>query len=158
MVATIHLLHGLPGCGKTRFAQRLAADRRGVHLNHDEWVVRLFGARPTTAQIETVREPIHDMLWTTLTRIVAAGSDVVLDFGFWTRLERDAARARVRAAGASPLLYTFNCSPALAWERVERRNSLALADALHIDEQAFMQFVERIEPPTPDEAPILVRD
>ena len=156
MPATVHLLHGLPGCGKTRFARRLAAELRCVHLSHDEWVVRLFGSRPTAAQIETVREPIHAMLWMYTSRIVDSGGDVVLDFGFWTRSERDQAREQVHRAGAAHLLYAFDCSPQLAWERVQRRNSLDSADSLHIDEQTFWLLAGRIEPPMPDEACISV--
>jgi predicted kinase len=156
MTTTVHLLHGLPGCGKTRFAKQLAAERRCVHLSHDEWVVRLFGSRPTIAQIEAVREPIHEMLWTTLSRIVEAGSDVVLDFGFWTRNERDQARERAHRAGAAHLLYTFECSPQVAWERVKRRNGLDSADSLQIDEQTFWLLAGRIEPLMPDEVCISV--
>lgn len=156
MTATVHLLHGLPGCGKTRFASQLAAERRCVHLSHDEWVVRLFGARPSPAQIEAVREPVHAMLWTYTSRIVGAGSDVVLDFGFWTRSERDQAREQVRRMGAAHLLYTFECSPDVAWERVKRRNSLDAADSLHIDEQTFWLLAARPAPLMPDEAFIAV--
>ncbi|MFT7776660.1 AAA family ATPase [Roseateles sp.] len=151
MTATVHLLHGLPGCGKTHFARQLAAERRCVLLSHDEWVVRLFGSQPTTAQIESAREPIHAMLWMYTSRIVDAGSDVVLDFGFWTRGERDRAREQVRQAGAAHRLYTFKCSPQLAWERVKRRNGLDSADSLHIDEQTFWLLAGRIEPLMPDE-------
>ena len=156
MTATVHLLHGLPGCSKTRFAKQLAAERRCVHLSHDEWVVRLFGARPSAAQIEAVREPIHEMLWTYTSRIVDASSDVVLDFGFWTRSERDHAREQVRRMGAAHLLYTFDCSPQVAWERVKRRNSLDAADSLHVDEQTFRLFADRIEPLMSDETFIAV--
>jgi predicted kinase len=155
--ATVHLLYGLPGCGKTHFARQLAAERRCVRLSHDEWVVRLFGSQPSTDQIEAVREPIHAMLWTYTSRIVDAGSDVILDFGFWTRDERDRARARVRSMGAAHLLYTFDCAPQGAWERVKRRNSLDSADSLHIDEQTFWLFSDRIEPLMPDEAFVTAR-
>ena len=155
MNPTVHLLHGLPGCGKTRFARQLAVEQRCVHLSHDEWVLRLFGARPSTAQMEAAREAIHSMLWTYTSRIVASGCDVVLDFGFWTRADRDQAREQVRQMGAAHLLYTFECSPQVAWERVRRRNSLDAADSLHIDEQTFWLLAERVEPLRPDEAFVL---
>lgn len=156
MTATVHLLHGLPGCGKTHFARQLAAERRCVHLSHDEWVVSLFGPEPTIAQIETARDPIRTMLWIYMSRIVASGSDVVLDFGFWTRRERDRAREEVRKAGAKHLLYTFECSSLVAWERVKRRNSVDAATSLHIDERAFWHFAGCVEPLMDDEACISV--
>lgn len=157
MTATVHLLHGLPGCGKTHFARQLAAERRCVRLSHDEWVVRLFGSRPSTDQIEAVREPIHAMLWTYTSRIVDAGSDVILDFGFWTRGERDRAREQVRGMGAAHLLYTFDCPSQVAWERVKRRNSLDSTDSLHIDEQTFWLLADRVEPLMLDEAFVSVQ-
>lgn len=156
MIATVHLLHGLPGCGKTHFARQLAVERKCVHLSHDEWVVRLFGSRPTSAQIEAAREPIHAMLWIYTSRIVESGSDVVLDFGFWTRNERDQAREQVRRAGAVHRLYNFECSPLVAWERLKRRNSFESADSLHIDERTFWSLAGCIEPLMPDEASVSV--
>jgi hypothetical protein len=58
--------------------------------------------------------------------------------------------------GAAHLLYTFDCSPQVAWERVKRRNSLDAADSLHVDEQTFRLFADRIEPLMSDETFIAV--
>lgn len=156
MTATVHLLHGLPGCGKTRYAKQLAAERPCVHLSHDEWIVRVFGPQPTSAQMDLARQPVHEMLWTYASRIVSAGSDVVLDFGFWTRRDRDEARERVQRAGAAHRLYTFECSPQLAWERVKHRNRVDAADSLHIDEPTFWLIAGRVEAVAPDEDRIVV--
>lgn len=156
MTATVHLLHGLPGCGKTHLAKQLAAKQPCVHLSHDEWVVRLFGPRPTSAQMDAVREPIHTMLWTYAARIVSTGSDVALDFGFWTRRERDEARARVHEMGVEHRLYAFECPAELAWERVRNRNRADAAASLHIDEPTFWLLAGRVEPLMPDEAHVSV--
>lgn len=150
--ATVHLLHGLPGCGKTRFAQRLATERGAVVLSHDEWVHRLFGFRPNGAQVEAARQPIRDMLWRAAQRHLQAGTDVVLDHGFWTRADRDDARARVHAIGAACQLYAFACPAETAWLRVQQRNARAPADAVYIDEAAFRHFASLVEPLAPGEA------
>lgn len=154
--ATVHLLHGLPGCGKTRFAQQLQAERGAVLLSHDEWVHRLCGFRPTPAQLAQVREPVHDMLWRTAHRLVQVGTDVVLDHGFWTRQARDAARERVRAMGAACRLYVFDAPADVAWQRVHHRNALAPADSVYLDEAAFRHFAAAVEPVMPDEAGVPV--
>lgn len=40
---TLHLLCGLPGAGKSTFAQKLEIETRGVVLNHDLWLIGIFG-------------------------------------------------------------------------------------------------------------------
>lgn len=154
--ATVHLLHGLPGCGKTRFAQQLQAERGAVLLSHDEWVHVFFGFQPTGAQIESVRAPLHELLWRTTRRLVEAGTDVVLDHGFWTRQDRDTARTRVQAMGAACQLYAFDCPAELAWQRVAQRNAQAPADSLRVDQAAFWHFASRLEAVQPDESFVLV--
>jgi predicted kinase len=43
MSATVHLLCGKTGSGKTMFARRLEQERRAVALSVDPWMIRLFG-------------------------------------------------------------------------------------------------------------------
>jgi predicted kinase len=43
-MASIHLIEGPVGAGKSTFAGRLALTHNAVHLNLDEWMVRLFQA------------------------------------------------------------------------------------------------------------------
>ena len=42
-VATLVLIVGLPGAGKTTQAKRLAAQRHAIRLTPDEWMIPLFG-------------------------------------------------------------------------------------------------------------------
>jgi predicted kinase len=45
-LATVHLIHGCLGAGKTTFAKKLAEEVNGVRFNPDEWMVRLYGEDP----------------------------------------------------------------------------------------------------------------
>src|SRR5262249_7845382 len=42
-VATLFLIVGLPGAGKTTRAKELAAKHRALRLTPDEWMIPLFG-------------------------------------------------------------------------------------------------------------------
>lgn len=148
---TVHLLSGIPGCGKTRFASGLAARGRCVALSHDEWIVGLLGPQPGSEEFQRFAAPIHELLWCQAEKIVRAGCDVVLDFGFWTRAERDAARARVQAMGGQARFYAFECTAEQAWQRVSRRNADPAQAAIHISEATFHFLLAKIEPPMPDE-------
>src|SRR5687767_2139439 len=92
---TIHLLCGLPGAGKTTLAKQLEADLPALRLTEDEWVLRLFP--PDAPNDDTVRVPIKTVQWDIAVRAIQLGSHVVLDWGVWSREERDAYRARADA-------------------------------------------------------------
>jgi predicted kinase len=56
-------------------------------------------------------------------RCLELGLDVMLDFGCWTRWERDAQRARIVASGAAVRPYRVSCPEEQAWRRIEKRNT-----------------------------------
>jgi predicted kinase len=76
--------------------------------------------------------------------------DVVLDFGFWARPERDAFRAKIAAVGAQARLYRVTCSEAEAWRRIEKRNT-DLQGSLYIARNTFEILRHRFEPLDSDE-------
>jgi len=43
MCATVHLLRGKTGSGKTTFAPTLERERKAILLSADEWMILLFG-------------------------------------------------------------------------------------------------------------------
>ena len=99
-MATLHLMVGLPCSGKTTFAQKLEREKNALRLTIDEWHVPLFG--------QDAEEPLHDarhsqieaMLWDIARRALELGMNVILDFGFWAREEREDYRLRAKRLGA----------------------------------------------------------
>jgi predicted kinase len=45
-MATIHLMHGFIGFGKTTIAEKLAKELPAVRLNNDEFMELLYGRNP----------------------------------------------------------------------------------------------------------------
>ena len=149
-MATAHLVHGFLGVGKTSFAKRLERSLPAIRFSHDEWMVRFYGTDPPAdlfaGHSRAVSEQI-DLLWP---RCLELGVDVVLDLGFWSRKQRDQARAIATARGAGVLLYRLNCPDHEARARLTARNEKLDGDLL-ITEATYDLLRTRFEPLAPDE-------
>ncbi|MFC0674997.1 AAA family ATPase [Brachybacterium hainanense] len=80
------LMVGHVGAGKTTRATRLARDTGAVRLTPDEWMGPLFRHHDP----EGMRDVLEGRLVWTALEMLRAGTDVILDFGFWGRDERAA--------------------------------------------------------------------
>jgi predicted kinase len=150
---TAHLIHGYLGAGKTTFARHLERDIPAIRFSHDEWMTRLYGDNPPVEHFADFYRRIYELTEEVWCRCLELGLDVVLDFGFWNRQERDDTRAKISTLGAQLRLYRLSCSEDEAWQRIVRRNA-DLQGSLVIDRNAFEGFKERFEPLDPDEARI----
>jgi predicted kinase len=110
---------GLPGAGKTTLARQLAADRSALRLTQDEWLVAL-GANPWDA---ATRERLDHELWRLAQDVLRLGLSVVLDFGLWTRVERDEMRCAARDLGVGVELHYLDVRTDELWRRIQARNS-----------------------------------
>jgi len=93
---------------------------------------------------------------TVWTHCLELGLSVVLDFGFWTRCERDVVRARASQLGFEHVLYALECPEELRWKRFEARNLAQTSDSLHIARETFSSLHDRVEPLEADEEHVLV--
>lgn len=89
------LMTGLPGSGKTTRARELERQYNAVRFTPDEWMIPLFG-EPEPGSTRSILE--GRLVWTA-TRVLRAGSSVILDFGLWGRDERQALRALAISEG-----------------------------------------------------------
>ena len=95
--AELLLMVGLPGAGKTTRARELAAAHRALRLTPDEWMISLFGG----SQPDGKRDLLEGRLIALALRALHLGTNVVLDFGLWSRDERSALRWLAASAGAA---------------------------------------------------------
>ncbi len=96
-LAKLLLMVGLPGAGKTTRAEELAAAHRALRLTPDEWMISLFdGSQP-----DGKRDLLEGRLIALALQALQLGTNVVLDFGLWSRDERSALRWLATSAGAS---------------------------------------------------------
>lgn len=150
-MATAHILFGYLGSGKTTFAKRLELGHGAVRFTPDEWMARLFGEDPPEDSFPEKAAAISELLEPLWTRCLSLGLDVVLDYGFWTRKERDRVRALVESFGARVCLYHLQCSDDEARRRIAARNR-ADDRSLYIAPATYDALRLRFEPLDADEA------
>ena len=111
----------------------------------------LYGTKPPEPEYRANFARVEELIWQKAEEIVRDGGDVIIDFGFWTRASRDAARARAAAAGAAATFYNISCPREVALARTMRRSENPPPDSLWIDRAAFDKFDALFEPMQDDE-------
>ena len=121
--STLHLTCGLPGSGKATLARRLAVERDAQRFSKDDWVLALGG----DLYDEQLRVRVEAQLIELAFELLTAGRSCILDFGLWSREERDALRLRARRLGVRVELHVVDVD----LDELVRRCSRRYADAPH---------------------------
>src|SRR6478672_9472892 len=104
----LFLTVGLPCTGKTTAARRIEIEQDALRLTKDEWVKALYGQEnPPSAQ-----DVIEGRLIGIGLRALELGTNVVIDFGLWSRDERSALRQAAADRGALVKMLYFEITPA----------------------------------------------
>jgi predicted kinase len=138
------LLCGLPASGKTTLAREIADAYGAVRLNPDEWELAL-GIDPFDTEFQVRLEA---EFWRLTERLIALGTSVVLEWGFWARSERDEKRDLGRAVGAAVELRYLDVPYDELVQRVEDRHA---GGGLAITESHMETYRGMFQPPTADE-------
>lgn len=145
--ATLHLLVGLPGSGKTTLAHSLLTERRAVLLSPDEWMLPLFGSTYTDQE--------HDVLEGRLLAlgfdVLRAGVDVIVDFGLWARDERTALRALAADADFACVVHYLEIEESERRRRIEARYASHPLDTYWMSDDDILRQATVFEIPSADE-------
>jgi predicted kinase len=155
-MATLYLMVGLPCSGKTTRAKELENELFALRLTPDEWHVNLFGHDVHDPEHDKRHGLIEDMLWQTAARALSLGTNIILDFGFWAREEREDYRSRAKKIGARSEIVFMDIDEEELMKRVRIRNKNLTNTIHYIPEEmmrSWMRFFQK-----PDSHELLPRE
>jgi predicted kinase len=141
------LICGLPGAGKTTLATRFAHERNAVRLCADDWMQSL-GIDLWDSDARARIELLQGALALDLLRV---GTTVVIEWGMWSRTERDLARTEARKLGASVELHHLDAPVEELHARITARGRELHLTGREITLDELREWAAIIQPPTPDE-------
>ena len=138
------VLCGLPAAGKTTLARQLEDAYGAVRLDADEWKLAL-GIDPFD---DDARVRLETQLLVLTRRLLSLGTSVVLEWGFWARVERDELRDLGRSLGAAVELHFLD----VPYDELVRRVVERTANGgIPITADHMATYRDMFQPPTDEE-------
>ena len=150
-MTTLYLMVGLPCSGKTTRAKALENELFALRLTPDEWHVNLFGHDINDPEHDKRHNLIETMLWQIAARALSLGTNVILDFGFWAKEEREDFRSRARKIGAGSELIYMDIDEEELIKRVKIRNENLTNTIHYIPEEMMQSWIQFFQKPDSNE-------
>ncbi|MBR6753369.1 MAG: ATP-binding protein [Clostridia bacterium] len=147
------LLCGKICSGKSTYAEKIIQKERAVLLSCDELMLMIFDPLLGDRH-DIISERVQKYLYQKSLDVIAAGANVLLDWGYWQKHRRDAARAFYREKGIPCEFHYIDISDADWQKNIAERNRAieeGRSDAYFIDEGLAAKFESLFEKPARDE-------
>ena len=156
-MAKVYLICGKICCGKTTYAQKLCKEKNAVLLSVDEIMLALFGQHCGDRHDEYV-EKTEKYLLNKSMELISKDINVVLDWGFWTKAERESAKGFYKSRSIQCELHYIDISDETWKSRLSKRNKAMLANktsAYYVDDNLAVKFASIFEVPSEDEIDVI---
>lgn len=156
-MSEVILICGKICCGKTTYAQKLCKENNAILLSVDEITLALFG-RDAGENHDTYVERGEKYLFEKSIELIESGINVVLDWGFWTKTERDFAKEFYRSHGIDCEFHYIEIRDETWKARLKKRNSAIVTEdttAYYVDESFAKKCASIFEVPNADEIDVI---
>jgi predicted kinase len=137
------IICGLPGSGKTTLAKTLELQENAFRFCADEWIEELS----LNLWDEKLRSKIEKLQWKFAETLLANGQSVIIEWGTWSKLERDTLREKAKLLGASTKLIYLSATAEILFERIQKRNR----EVPPVTIQDIHKWISHFEEPTLEE-------
>jgi adenylate kinase family enzyme len=145
---TLLLFSGKMGAGKSTMSKQLAQERSAVLISEDEWLSALYPSK-----ISSFDDYLHysailrPLIKDHVMKILAIGSDVIMDFPANTINQRKWFKELISAANAQNILIYLNVSDKIYLEQIEKRRMEQPERAVYDTESMFIEVTKYFQAP-----------
>lgn len=150
-MSTLFLICGLPGSGKTTLAKKLEVTEKALRLSPDEWISEILLDPNNISELNRLRSPTESIQWELAKKVLSLGTNVILEWGFWSQEEREYYRKEAESIGAKVKLYYLNVEISEIWNRISKRNSNLPKGTFHVTKHDLEIWAKSFEPPAHEE-------
>ena len=150
-MATLFLICGLPGAGKTTLARQIEQAQPALRLCPDEWIAQILADASNQAELDRLRSPVEALQWEVATKALILGINVILEWGFWSREERTSYQTQAEALGARVEIRFLDVKREELWRRLSKRNANLPPGTFFVTEEQLDLWASWFEPPSLDE-------
>jgi predicted kinase len=154
-MATLYLICGLPGSGKTTLAKGLEQTHNALRLCPDEWIAEILRNPNDRVEMDRLRDHVESIQWDVAKRALVLGTNVILENGFWSCEERSKFRNETDSIGAKVELHYLNVELDELWRRLSKRNEKLPAGTFIVSREDLEKWSKSFEPPSEEEMPFL---
>ena len=158
-MAKVILICGKICSGKSTYAEQLRVLNNAVLLSTDEITLALFGQHCGDKHDDYVKRT-QNYLFNKSLELIEVGINVILDWGFWMKEERDYAREFYNSRNIACEFHYIDISVETWKARLKKRNSEVLTketNAYYIDDNLAKKFASIFEAPDEEEIDVIYR-
>ena len=147
----LFLLCGKPGSGKTTLAKSLKEKFGLIHFSADDFMLKLFGEIEDRNLFDKKLKATKELIYQICDDILV-NNNVVLDFGFWAKTEREELKNRFK--NHKVVIVYLKLDEEKIFSQIENRNLNLKDNEYFMDLNTFKILSSKFEEPTSEECVI----
>ena len=154
--ATVYLIAGFIGSGKTTFSKKLESETGALRFTKDEWMIKVFGNNPMAVNFAKFDDLLANLAIEIALKCATRGVDIIIDDGFWFRKQRDDVIKLIKGIGATIKGYYLRSPKEVLEKRTLERSQRVSDNSFRIDKEMFAKYFLSFQEPRPEEGFVVI--